>query len=362
MPPYTITPQDLVFHILNVGRGDSIVVELPPDGAGARKLCVVDCYRGRKTLDYVTKLNGMRPFASVLFACATHPHSDHMNGLADVLRDPLTRPELFWESGFRHSTVGYGQLLAMIGTLNIPMVRVSSGMERYHGPIRITVLAPAVSLRNRFATHGVDMNNASVVLRFEYCGDDAVTVQSTRYSADEDPDLVRRIIGRKVAILSGDAEFDSWSCVAQEYPCIVSESGLRPALPASIVNLLSCGFLKVSHHGSMHSGPLDVLERMAPKLAVISTRQEQSTKTVNEPGGTSHQLTRSMFPHGTTAGALEEVGATVLTTDGCCEKAPLNAPGSVVVALTPAGKMYYEKLGDTTSGLASPPSVCDYAI
>ena len=55
-----------------------------------------------------------------------------------------------------------------------------------------------------------------------------------------------------------------------------------------MTNYLSCHVLKVAHHGSMHSSPLDVYEKMSPNLAVISSKQEQSTS-----GG----RTRDIFPH-----------------------------------------------------------------
>jgi len=37
-----IRPEDLVIHVLNVGFGDAIVVELPADKQGLRRYGVVD--------------------------------------------------------------------------------------------------------------------------------------------------------------------------------------------------------------------------------------------------------------------------------------------------------------------------------
>jgi hypothetical protein len=42
-------------------------------------------------------------------------------------------------------------------------------MKSYIGTLRITALGPSVALRNRYATSGIDMNNASIVLRLEKC-------------------------------------------------------------------------------------------------------------------------------------------------------------------------------------------------
>ena len=113
-----------------------------------------------------------------------------------------------------------------------------------------------------------------------------------------------------------------------------------------MINYLSCSVLKISHHGSMHSTPLDVYEKMIPEKAIISTKQETSTKKTN-----NHTLTRELFPHQLTTTALEEIGAQIHTTDGSYETKKTQTtqpPGSIIVVVPLGGKPRLKKLNDTT--------------
>ena len=126
-------------------------------------------------------------------------------------------------------------------------------------------------------------------------------------------------------------------------------------------NPLGCSVVKVSHHGSMHSIPLDVYERMSPELAVITTKQKVSSKTVGE-----RTLTRSIFPHLTAVLALEEADSRVVTTDGSYEAevdkdnvphdAALAHEGSVIVVVPPGGQPRWKKLDDKAADNPDPPT------
>ena len=117
----------------------------------------------------------------------------------------------------------------------------------------------------------------------------------------------------------------------------------------------------MAHHGSMHSAPLDVYEKMEPKVAIVSTQQEVSTKQC-----TAGVLTRGLFPHQSTTIALEECGAQLLTTDGCYESQLVDGgvqrnpamahPGSIVVVVPPGKKPRYTKLDDGADDVPNPPS------
>ena len=351
-----IKAEDLVFHFLNVGFGDTAVIELPPNTSGKRLLGIVDCCDGGKTLKYAKQIKQVRAndginIDGVAFICATHPHFDHISGIKKLLEDPATRPQEFWDSGFRHNSTTYQKILKTIYGEKIDMRRISSGMEWYFGKLRITALAPSVPLRNRYATYGVDMNNASIVLRFEHGKKDAVTIESQRYEGSYDPEIERNA-SQAVVILGGDAEFDSWAHVSQEYPYVERTSTHEP-LVKKMVNLLNCWAIKVAHHGSMHSTPLDVYERMSPSLAIISTEQKTSTK--NLPW---MQLTRSLFPHLIATSALEESKARILTTDGSYEKdegLDFDNEGTIVLVVSPGKKPRYTKLNDLADDDPMPP-------
>ena len=359
-PPKPIDPEDLVLHILNVGFGDNIVVEFPADAQGLRSHAVVDCRRGADTAAYLDRLAAVRPAHKRLaFLCATHPHSDHISGIRSLIVQPDRCPTEFWDSGFRHRSATYVKILLALRDAHVQVLRASAGMERYLGTVQITVLSPSVFLRNRYATYGIDMNNASIVLRLENRKRDTLLVQSDEYRGTESAEA-RRTAGRAVAILAGDAEFDSWSRIRQDFARAERTSEHRP-LVKHVVNYLACAVVKVAHHGSMHSAPLDIYEQMHPKLAVISTQQEIGSCRIGER---LHE--RPLFPHTTTVAALQECETQILTTDGCYEASPNSDgvaidpdhahPGSVIIAIPPGGPARWAKLDDVSNEVPVPPT------
>jgi beta-lactamase superfamily II metal-dependent hydrolase len=351
-----IEDEDLIFHILNVGDGDNIIVEFPKnESTDERFYGIVDCYDAEKTIGYMEMCRAKRSARKQLeFICATHPHKDHIDGIDELLQNPDYKPKVFWDSGFRHSIQRYYNILKLLVSENVPMLRVSSGMERYFGKIQVSVLAPSVALRNRYGTYGVDVNNASIVLRFENHREDVLTIRSMEYMGDESLELVRDA-NPAVVILTGDAEFDSWSYIVEEYPRLERTSKHKP-LVKKMLNFLKCKLVKVPHHGSMHSAPLDIYEKMEPEFAVISARQEESESQ-------KKNIIREMFPHESALIALEESGAEVLTTEGSFDfikdatgkrvKDPHAQPGSVVVVVPPGKKPRWIKLDDKENQLPS---------
>lgn len=244
--PKPIQPEDLVFHLLNVGFGDNILIELPADKNGDRSYGLVDCCDHKKTKEYLDRLQGIRPGdTNFRFICATHPHYDHISGINGFLKEKDYRPEEFWESGFRHQSKTYMNIIKSIHKHDINLVRVSSGMERYYGKVQVTALSPSIRLRNRYATFGVDMNNSSVVLRFEHHKEDYLLTKSIEYKGTRSKEIERQA-GRSVVILAGDAEFDSWAYVADEYPRLERSKTHQP-LVKKMINPLACRVIKVAH-------------------------------------------------------------------------------------------------------------------
>ena len=357
--PINVEPEDLVFHILNVGFGDSIIVELPEDEHGQRSYGIVDCSMYDKTNDYLDKLVNKRPGDKKLkFICATHPHIDHIRGIKSFIESSTTRPAKLWDSGFRHVSQTYMKILRSALDHQVDVVRVSSGMEWYYGQVQISALSPSIRLRNKYATYGVDMNNASIVLRFENHREKYLLTRSHEYEGTRSKLDVRQACSG-VVILAGDAEYDSWAHITDEFPRLERTDEHEP-LVTKMLNQLACNVIKVSHHGSMHGTPLDVYEKMMPETAIISTKQEYSTKDV---GGFT--LQRGLFPHPTSIMALEEVSALILTTEGCyeCEernggvqKYPQYAhEGTIVVRVPPGGPAELEKLNDDKDTVPNPP-------
>ena len=350
MANYNIKPEDLVINILNVGFGDNIVIRFPRMADGTYPVGIVDCYKAQKTKDYIKDHTGNS--FRIEFICATHPHKDHIQGINSLLIEPGFEPAEFWDSGFRHNSNTYRTILTNLRTMQTRTIRASSGMERYFGNVSVTVLAPSMLLRNRYATYGVDMNNASIVLRLEHHSQDVLEIKSEEYVGSMSQEDIRNA-GGSVAILAGDAEFDSWSHITQEFPKLEKQDAHKP-LVNKMINYLACHTIKVAHHGSMHSSPLDVYEKMSPNLAVISTKQEQSTSAVG---------TRYLFPHDLSIKALKECKADIRTTDGSYEASQSNLSqppqGSMVIAIPPGGKPHWRKMDDDSDNAPPAPTTLD---
>lgn len=283
-------PNALRIHVVNVEHGDGIILELP-DYNDQAHFGVVDTGRPEtiyknRVKDYLTELINLRgkPFR-IEFVCITHPHEDHYGGLETLLDcfgengigQFANSIQQFWDSGFRVSGKTYNDLLTRIcNDDHIVFVRLASGAEYEFGEVRIFVLAPSLDLRNRFDTYGVDRNNSSIVLQILYKG--------------------------AKAILAGDAQFDSWGKVAEEFPRATKISYFKDALTerSEGVNQLACQLLKIAHHGSKHGTSLEYLEKLNPKYFMITCADNQWYQ-LNKPGwGTD-------WPHPLTSSAINEV-------------------------------------------------------
>jgi len=159
-----IGPYSLCIHVLNVGDGDNIIIQ-SPEVAGNRLYGIVDCYKPGKTIKYLDKLE----VNELEFVCATHPHFDHIRGIPALLKKYKGMINQFWDSGFRHKSNTHQRIFDLISKdKNIRFMRVTSGFETVFNNVKISALAPSINLRNRYETYGVDINNASIVLKFDY--------------------------------------------------------------------------------------------------------------------------------------------------------------------------------------------------
>jgi competence protein ComEC len=210
--------------VLDVGQGDSTVVDLPdgtlmvvdgggmvgsPVDPGVSVLAPLLRARRRDRIDVVV---------------LSHPHPDHFIGLASALR-AMNVGEL-WDTGQgRVQGAGpvYAGLIASLVDRRIPIRGPESlcGKNRLLGGARVDVLAPCPSF-----DPALGANDNSFVLRLTYRG--------------------------ARAMLMGDAER-------------AEEQSLASAAD------LSANFLKVGHHGSRTSTSREFLARVRPSVATIST-------------------------------------------------------------------------------------------
>ena len=206
--------KDLRVTFVDVGQGDSAVMELPD-----KKTIVVDTGRtGREVAAYLKYL-GKRDIDALVL---THSHPDHTGGL-EYLMKRFTVKEI-WDSG------------RIIYPMELPVNTVHRRLER--GDIvetagyRITVLHP---------------------YREFY------TISEDSYSEENSSSLVLKVTGKKKSfLLAGDIEEEAEEDIAH----------LKKWLPSDV--------MKVPHHGSKTSAADAFIASVSPSIALISAGRDNS--------------------------------------------------------------------------------------
>jgi competence protein ComEC len=206
------TTGDLRAYFLDVGQGDASVILFRD------KVILIDAGESDQGEIVVRDLRRLG-VTRIDLLVATHPHSDHIGGMQDVLAAfPVGR---VLDSGLPSSSSLYERFLATIEREQIPYQVAEQGQTIELDPsLRILVLSPP---NERI---GDDLNTNSIVLRISY--------------------------GTVNLLYTGDA-----TTAAEE---AMRKSGY--ALDAQV--------LKVGHHGSSGSSSAAFLSRVRPEVAVLS--------------------------------------------------------------------------------------------
>lgn len=271
-----ITDNTLAVFVLNVGHGDAIVIRFPVTDdtiVGG----VVDCYNFEKTFAALDSLGVNK----IDLMCATHPHKDHIYGFEDLIGECKTRSitiKQFWDSGFRHVSVDHYDLIRCLQkNPQITFLKITSGFEITINKVRVLAMAPSISLKNRYDTFGTNINNASIVLKMEYPAKDiAKYYQKPKVYSDEDLSEEEKI-EQNTIILGGDAQFDSWARLTQEFPQQTRYKGShrgqfitwKPWKQVTHKPMRS-QVIKMPHHMSKNGISYEVLNSIEAKYAIAS--------------------------------------------------------------------------------------------
>lgn len=299
-------PDHLVYFLLNVGDGDTQLVLLParPTGDGhdgktrRRRALVVDVATTKKLpalLDALAEEAIVDLEQEELFplVVGTHPHSDHLGGMPQFLGRYGAQVGQFWEPGYFHPSGGF--LETMVALEDHPRIRhlqPTSGTTCFIDAVRVTVLTPGIGLRGRFDTYGVNINDASLSIRVEF------PVTRVTREPDEDGKHENRTYLKLDApwalLLGGDAQTTAWAQAAVDFPQLHRDHNpelYRSLRAATGQDPLSAHILKVPHHASKRGVNLELMERIKPRLTLVSS----------VTGGGRYN-----FPHPVTVEAIRE--------------------------------------------------------
>jgi hypothetical protein len=270
----------LFYFLLNVGDGDTQLLLLPARSeSDRRRVIVVDAATTAKLPALLDRLaaeglvppprDGEQVCALVV---ATHPHDDHIEGMAELLStygsDGIAD---FWEPGYHAPTGAFTEMMVAVEEERIRHGEPTAGNTLYVDGTKITVLAPSVHLRTAYDSYGVDCNDASIVLRVEF---PAVRIAAQRHRDGRESRMDLRLPRPWSLILGADAQTRSWSHTATEFPQL--HRGHNAALYRGLAeargrDYLAAEILKVSHHASKHGINTELIERIKPQVTLISS-------------------------------------------------------------------------------------------
>ena len=195
-------------HFIDVGQADSTFIEL-----GNGQTMLIDAgLGGDDVVNYIRNLQ----YSSIDFVVATHPHDDHIGGMATVL-DSFEIGKMYMPRQ-EHTISAFTNMLDVIENKSIELHEAKAGVNiTTSGIIKIDILAP-------FAESYSNLNNCSAVVKLTY--------------------------GETVMLFTGDAEQ------------VIETQLLDSDIDADV--------LKVGHHGAGSASSRSFIKEVSPEVAVIS--------------------------------------------------------------------------------------------
>ncbi len=240
-----------VFTFIDVGQGDSTLIQF-----GDYDI-LVDA--GEKAYgDDVVKVLEDAGVDDLEFLVATHPHSDHIGGINEVLDNIVV--ENFVMPDVEHTTNTYEKMLDSVIEKDINVIIPYQGQKLVdvEGAM-VTVISPEICSDD-------NLNNYSICLRVDY--------------------------GNTRLILTGDAEI--------KIEDMILDSGVD----------INADIFQVGHHGSVTSNSQGFLNAMKPQIAIVSAGEG------NDYGHPHEEVTDRLTSVGATIYSTIDKSTITIITDG----------------------------------------------
>ncbi|WBW97444.1 MBL fold metallo-hydrolase [Oceanirhabdus sp. W0125-5] len=240
----------LKIHYIDVGQADAILIEQE----GNNMLIDAGNNDDKEVLLSYLKNNGIKRLEYVI---GTHPHEDHIGSLDAVIEEfeigKVLMPKV------THTTKTFKDVVTQTKKKGLKFTTPKIGEVFELGEGKFTVLAPN-------STEYKDMNDYSIVIRFEY--------------------------KQRSFLFTGDAEAHS----EEE----IIHTGLE----------LRSDVLKAGHHGSSSSSSIEFLKKVKPKYAIISCGKD------NDYGHPHKEIIERFNKQGIKMLRTDELGTIVCLSDG----------------------------------------------
>lgn len=209
----------LEVNFLNVGQGDAIFIKTPENYK-----ILIDGGPDRTILD---KLGSLVRFydRKIDLVFLTHPHSDHLNGLIEVLK--RYKIDSIFYSGMSYNSPNFFQFIRLVQEKRFFLKTIKKGGKIKIGKIEIEILSPS----EEEIKNNNDLNDSSLVLKIKY--------QKASF-------LLMADAGRAI-----------------EEKLIENRTDLK------------AGFLKIGHQGSKAATSEIFLKEVNPQIAIISVGQNR---------------------------------------------------------------------------------------
>ncbi len=213
--PGVPTEQQLKVHVLDVGQGDSIFIELP--NGQSMLIDAAEKQYGEQIRQYISNLG----YRDITFLVATHPHADHIGGMQHIVEN--MNVQSVYMPAKASATATYEKLLRAIKDKGLKIQRAKAGKVITSGEdFSVEILSPIKD------DYGDNMNLYSVIISLVY--------------------------RERSFLFLGDAEKEN-------------EEEIRG---------VKADFVKVGHHGSHTSSSSEFVRRTGAKYAVISVGKDNS--------------------------------------------------------------------------------------